>query len=83
MPVTRENLARFLDRPWAELRASKDRSTAETARRRGTAFILRMAEELKELAPPPTAKERAADLASHIRVRKIFDRAYRNTSGSR
>jgi hypothetical protein len=83
MMVTRENLRLFLDRPWDELRAAKDRSTAATARKRGTAFALRMAEELNEMAPPPTAEERAADLASHIRVRKIFDRAYRNSPGSR
>lgn len=77
--TTAAELRAFLDRPWDRLRALKDRHTAALVEREGTGAAFRIAASLQEHAAAmgavPTPAQRADDLATAVRIRKLLDRA--------
>ncbi|MCC7383400.1 MAG: hypothetical protein IT384_16300 [Deltaproteobacteria bacterium] len=81
MRLTEQNLRAFLDRPWAQLRALKDQHTAGLLDRRGAGALIQMGEQLRararEAGAWPSERDRAEDLASHVRLRRLLDRAGR------
>ena len=77
--ITRANLLAFLDRPWDELRLSKDRSSARTAAERGAGFMLRRADDMRRyyfsLGGTIPEEYRRDNLATAIRIdRSVFGR---------
>ncbi len=69
----------YLDRDWGLVRASKDRYWAERKQTLTPEEAVRIAEglrlQVRSLRPGwPDAKQRAADLASHVRVSELLRR---------
>jgi hypothetical protein len=69
----------YLDRDWDRARASKDRYWAERKRTLTPEEALRIADglrlQVRSLRPDwPDAEQRAADIATHVRVSKLLRR---------
>ena len=85
--TTPQQLRAFLDRPWAKLRAAKDRHTAAVIARDGTARAFQLAGILHDHAvamdalPSPAA--RRADLDAAVAMRRKLDRAGRRPRRTR
>jgi hypothetical protein len=79
--TTRQQLRAFLDRPWARLRELKDQHVSELVAREGADAAFRLAEGLRaraeEAGARQTVEDRADDLATAIRIRRLLDRAGR------
>lgn len=79
--TTRDELRAYLERPWARLRALKDRHNARTIERGGADAAFAIAAGLvaraAEAGATRTDAERADDLATAIRLRSLLDRAGR------
>jgi hypothetical protein len=79
--TTRNELRAYLDRPWARLRALKDRHNAQTVEREGAdrafAIAIGLSVRAAEAGALPTDAERADDLAVAVRIRSLLDRAGR------
>lgn len=77
--ATPEQLRAFLARPWARLRALKDRHVASEIERDGTDAAFEMAEGLRAHAEAmssfPSDADRAEDLATAVHLRRLLDRA--------
>ena len=75
-----EDIARYMNRPWGELAALKRRHVARRRRALGPAASLGIARALharfRELgAAPDAAERRARDLAHHVALKRMIDRA--------
>jgi hypothetical protein len=84
--VRREDVAAFARRDWDAVVASKDEQWLAERRRRGVAWCIGIADELRRqvLAQRPgwpSPEEREEDLAAHERVAKVLRRVHR--AGSR
>jgi hypothetical protein len=79
--TTRAELHAYLARPWDRLRASKDRHVAELVEREGAdaafAIAAGLATRAVEAGAKPTDDDRADDLATAVRIRRLLDRACR------
>jgi hypothetical protein len=78
--VTTQDIQAYMARDWAAVRDAKDAYWAERVERLGPAEGLRIAEELRlqaQLLHPgwPSEDDRREDLATHVRVRALLDRA--------
>jgi hypothetical protein len=77
--MDRSSVRAYLDRPWALLETDTERHRIE-AYRRDPAWAWRTATALRQAvsdANPdwPTTSDREADLAHHVRLRLLLDRA--------
>ncbi|HEX2685716.1 MAG TPA: hypothetical protein VHN14_03820 [Kofleriaceae bacterium] len=83
MTTTAQQLRAFLDRPWARLRAAKDRYTAAMIARDGADRAFQLAALLREYAvvmgAHPSPAERRADLDAAVALRRKLDRAGRRS----
>lgn len=79
--ATREQLRAFLDRPWERLRELKDRHNANLVALDGAdaAFAMEAALAARAAAAGATCTDddRADDLATAVRLRRLLDRAGR------
>lgn len=77
--ATAAQIRAFLDRPWARLRAEKDRHLAARIAEKGADEAFRLAASLIEharaMGAVQTLEDERADLDSAIRLRKVLDRA--------
>ena len=74
------NIREFAHRNRAEVQASKQRYWAELYRAHGSACTVRASQALwqymRRLRPDwPTARDRAEDLAHHVELKRMIDRA--------
>lgn len=85
--ATPEQLRAFLARPWARLRELKDRHVAEAIAEEGADLAFELAERLRAHAEAmdarPSEIDRAADLATAVRLRRLLDRAGRRSRRAR
>jgi len=75
-----DDLRAFAARDWNALAAAKRAHAAQVFRREGAAPLLRAARELFEHARAvnpawPSARDRAADLAHHVELKRLLARA--------
>ena len=75
-----EDLRAYADRPWGEIEAAKRRAQAEHAAASTVAERIAVAERLRRAAVAarpdwPSAADRAADLAAHVRLAELLSRA--------
>jgi hypothetical protein len=78
--MDRASIQEFARRNRAEVQASKQRYWAEQYRARGSACTIGASQALwqymRRLRPDwPTARDRAEDLAHHIELKRMIDRA--------
>jgi len=79
--ATREQLRAFLDRPWERLRELKDLHNAKVVADDAEAALAMgeaLAQRAEEAGARFTEEDRAADLATAIRLRRLLDRAGRH-----
>ena len=84
MVVRRQDIAAFARRDWDALAASKDEQWLDERRRRGVAWCVQVADELRRqvLRQRPawlSAEEREDDLAVHLRVTRTLRRVGRTS----
>jgi hypothetical protein len=82
MRVRSEDIAAYVRRDWQAVGAAKDEQWLEERRRRGVAWCFRVADALWRQAVRqhpgwPSAEEREADVASHVRVSEALRRVGR------
>jgi hypothetical protein len=80
--VRRQDVAAFARRDWKALAASKDESWLAERRRRGVAWCIQIADELRRQVVTqrptwPSPEEREADIAVHLRVGRALRRVGR------
>jgi len=84
---TRAQLETFLARPWARLRALKDRHHAVVVAAEGADAAFRVAAQLRAhaqaMGADDTPAARREDLAAAVRLRKLLDRVSRRTRRAR
>ena len=79
-PMITRDIHDYVGRDWDAARAAKDRYWAARIRRLGPGEGLRVADELRRqvLAQQPgwpSSTERSADLAAHVRLAELLQRA--------
>lgn len=87
MAVSAQQLRAFLDRPWARLRAAKDRHTASVIAREGEDRAFELAAVLRAhaiaMGAGPSAADRRADLEAAVTLRRKLDGARRRPRRAR
>jgi hypothetical protein len=82
--ATADELLAFLARPWSELRAAKDRYTAARLASESADAAFEMAEMLRAHADAMgarlTTRDRNADLAAAVRLKRLLDRASKRSA---
>lgn len=85
--TTAQQLRAFLERPWARLRAAKDRQTAALIAREGADRAFQLAALLRDhavaMGAHPSPAERRADLDAAVALRRKLNRAGRRPRRAR